>query len=198
MMSMIRRVAAASASKTTTTKTGIQKKKWSNRSLLIPLARGGGARNFNGIPATAGITEEPMLIHGPVVPPSLAVAAAAATATYQHRVAVLIDADNASPRHATSLFEEVAKLGRADVRRIYGNFVAASNPWIPLLSPLSMVAIQQFNYTPVSQPTSVLEKSVFVCRFVCGRAIRLPASLWLLRSISSVVVVVASDAHTYS
>jgi hypothetical protein len=175
MMSMIRRAAVAAAS-TTTTKTGIQQKKWSNRSLLIvPLARGGGARNFNGIPATtaSGTAEEILLPRvGPVVPPppSLAVATAA-TATYQHRVAVLIDADNASPRHATSLFEEVAKLGRADVRRIYGNFVAASNPWIPLLSPLSMVPIQQFNYTTVRQPTS--QRVCFLCTdFVCGRATR--------------------------
>jgi hypothetical protein len=163
MRSMIRR--AASSVSTTTTKTVIQQKKWSKSSLLIPLFRG-GARNFTVIiPDTAsGAEHNTLLIQGPVVPPP-AFVAAAGNAAYQHRVAVLIDADNASPRHATSLFEEVAKLGRADVRRIYGNFVAASNPWIPLLSPLSMVPIQQFNYTTVSQPGLFLY------------AVELPASL---------------------
>ena len=38
------------------------------------------------------------------------------------RLAVLIDADNASPRIADGLFEEIAKIGEASVRRIYGDF----------------------------------------------------------------------------
>ena len=38
------------------------------------------------------------------------------------RLAVLIDADNASPKIADGLFEEIAKLGEASVRRIYGDF----------------------------------------------------------------------------
>lgn len=38
------------------------------------------------------------------------------------RLAVLIDADNASARIATGLFEEIAKIGEASVRRIYGDF----------------------------------------------------------------------------
>ena len=38
------------------------------------------------------------------------------------RLAVLIDADNASSRIATRLFEEIAKIGEASVRRIYGDF----------------------------------------------------------------------------
>ena len=37
-------------------------------------------------------------------------------------LAVLIDADNASARHASAIFEEVARLGEANVRRIYGDF----------------------------------------------------------------------------
>jgi hypothetical protein len=36
------------------------------------------------------------------------------------RLAVLIDADNASARIAPGLFEEIAKIGEASVRRIYG------------------------------------------------------------------------------
>lgn len=38
------------------------------------------------------------------------------------RLAVLIDADNASPRIAEGLFEKIATLGEASVRRIYGDF----------------------------------------------------------------------------
>ena len=38
------------------------------------------------------------------------------------RLAVLIDADNTSARIADGLFEEIAKIGEASVRRIYGDF----------------------------------------------------------------------------
>jgi len=37
-------------------------------------------------------------------------------------LAVLIDADNANPAIVKGLMDEVAKLGRATVRRIYGNW----------------------------------------------------------------------------
>ncbi|TGS89961.1 Maebl, partial [Mesorhizobium sp. M8A.F.Ca.ET.213.01.1.1] len=37
------------------------------------------------------------------------------------RLAVLIDADNASAKIADGLFEEIAKIGEASVRRIYGD-----------------------------------------------------------------------------
>jgi uncharacterized LabA/DUF88 family protein len=37
-------------------------------------------------------------------------------------LAVLIDADNSSPRWAEAIFEEIASLGEASVRRIYGDF----------------------------------------------------------------------------
>lgn len=42
--------------------------------------------------------------------------------TRPSRLAVLIDADNAPPRIATGLLEEIAKIGEASVRRIYGDF----------------------------------------------------------------------------
>ena len=38
------------------------------------------------------------------------------------RLSVLIDGENASPRHARTVFEAAAKLGQATVRRIYGDF----------------------------------------------------------------------------
>jgi len=37
-------------------------------------------------------------------------------------LAVLIDADNSSPRWAEAIFDEIASLGEASVRRIYGDF----------------------------------------------------------------------------
>jgi hypothetical protein len=37
-------------------------------------------------------------------------------------LAVLIDADNTSPRYAKAIFEEIATLGEASVRRCYGDF----------------------------------------------------------------------------
>jgi uncharacterized LabA/DUF88 family protein len=37
---------------------------------------------------------------------------------------VLIDADNTSPRHAGAIFEEIAGLGEASVRRAYGDFTS--------------------------------------------------------------------------
>lgn len=37
-------------------------------------------------------------------------------------LAVLIDADNTSPKHAGAIFEEIASLGEASVRRCYGDF----------------------------------------------------------------------------
>lgn len=37
-------------------------------------------------------------------------------------LAVLIDADNTSPKHAGAIFEEIASIGEASVRRCYGDF----------------------------------------------------------------------------
>ena len=37
-------------------------------------------------------------------------------------LAVLIDADNTSPKHAGAIFEEIAAIGEASVRRCYGDF----------------------------------------------------------------------------
>jgi uncharacterized LabA/DUF88 family protein len=64
------------------------------------------------------------------------------------RLAVLIDADNASAKIADGLFEEIAKIGEASVRRIYGDF---SNPrskaWADKLSKHAIIPQQQFAYT---------------------------------------------------
>lgn len=58
------------------------------------------------------------------------------------RLAVLIDADNASA------IEEIAKIGEASVRRIYGDFASArSKAWIDVLAKHAIIPQQQFAYT---------------------------------------------------
>ncbi len=64
------------------------------------------------------------------------------------RLAVLIDADNASAKIADGLFEEIAKIGEASVRRIYGDFASArSKAWIDVLTKHAIIPQQQFAYT---------------------------------------------------
>ena len=49
-------------------------------------------------------------------------------------LAVLIDADNTSPKFAAAIFEEVASFGEASVRRIYGDFASPQlNGWNKVL-----------------------------------------------------------------
>ena len=64
------------------------------------------------------------------------------------RLAVLIDADNASAKIADGLFEEIAKIGEASVRRIYGDFSGTrSKAWADILSKHAIIPHQQFAYT---------------------------------------------------
>ncbi len=64
------------------------------------------------------------------------------------RLAVLIDADNASAKIADGLFEEIAKIGEASVRRIYGDFSGTrSKAWADVLSKHAIIPHQQFAYT---------------------------------------------------
>lgn len=64
------------------------------------------------------------------------------------RLAVLIDADNASAKTAEGLFDEIAKIGEASVRRIYGDFSnARSKGWIDVLSRYAIIPQQQFATT---------------------------------------------------
>ena len=64
------------------------------------------------------------------------------------RLAVLIDADNTSPKVAEGLFTEIAKLGEASVRRIYGDFSDdRMKGWARQLAPFAIVPQQQFAYT---------------------------------------------------
>ena len=64
------------------------------------------------------------------------------------RLAVLIDADNASAKIVDGLFDEIAKIGEASVRRIYGDFSSPrSKAWIDVLSRHAIIPQQQFAYT---------------------------------------------------
>src|SRR6188768_1563605 len=64
------------------------------------------------------------------------------------RFAVLIDADNTSPRIAAGLFEEIAKFGEASVRRIYGDFSGGRlRSWADILQKYAIDPYQQFAYT---------------------------------------------------
>src|SRR6202000_2628430 len=64
------------------------------------------------------------------------------------RLAVLIDAENTSAKIADGLFEEIAKIGEASVRRIYGDFShPRSKAWADILSKHAIIPQQQFAYT---------------------------------------------------
>ncbi len=63
-------------------------------------------------------------------------------------LAVLIDADNARADHIDQLLVEVAKYGRASVRRAYGDWTSTQlSPWKQQLLRHSIEPIQQFSYT---------------------------------------------------
>ena len=68
------------------------------------------------------------------------------------RLAVLIDGENASPRHALAMFEAAEALGEATVRRIYGDF---SNRRLSSWN----AAIRDFAIVPCHQPAHVPGKN---------------------------------------
>src|SRR5215475_1309207 len=64
------------------------------------------------------------------------------------KLAVLIDADNASPAAIEGLLAEVAKYGTAHVKRAYGDWTGTSlRGWKEQLLDQSIQPIQQFAYT---------------------------------------------------
>lgn len=66
----------------------------------------------------------------------------------QPRLAVLIDADNATPSTLEGLLEEVANLGIASVKRIYGDWTSPNlKSWKESLLQFGLQPIQQFSYT---------------------------------------------------
>ena len=68
--------------------------------------------------------------------------------TRSARLAVLIDADNTSPRIVAGLFDEVAKIGEASVRRIYGDFSSTRlKSWAEVLARYAILPHQNFANT---------------------------------------------------
>ncbi|WP_417809217.1 NYN domain-containing protein [Thioclava sp.] len=64
------------------------------------------------------------------------------------RLCVLIDADNVPASYAGAIFEEIASLGEASVRRIYGDWSAQRLAgWAKRVAELGLVADQQFSNT---------------------------------------------------
>ncbi len=64
------------------------------------------------------------------------------------RLAVLIDADNTSPRHASALLEEVARYGVPTVKRAYGDWTTQQLVgWKDELHRNAIHPVQQFAYT---------------------------------------------------
>lgn len=64
------------------------------------------------------------------------------------RLAVFIDADNASPQMAEAIFDEIAKLGEAGVRRIYGDFSSPNlRGWNEILMEYALLPQTQPAYT---------------------------------------------------
>jgi uncharacterized LabA/DUF88 family protein/Fe-S-cluster formation regulator IscX/YfhJ len=67
-------------------------------------------------------------------------------------LAVLIDADNTSPKFAKAIFEEIASLGEASVRRCYGDFSSSRiNGWSEQVAALGLV--------PHHQPANTVGKN---------------------------------------
>ena len=59
-------------------------------------------------------------------------------------LAVLIDADNTSAKHAQAIFDEIVKLGEANVRRIYGDFSGSRlSGWDGTIQSLAILQHQQ-------------------------------------------------------
>ena len=59
-------------------------------------------------------------------------------------LAVLIDADNTSAKHAQAIFDEIVKLGEANVRRIYGDFSGSRLAgWDGAIKSLAILQHQQ-------------------------------------------------------
>ena len=67
-------------------------------------------------------------------------------------LAVLIDADNTSHKHAKAVFDEIARFGEASVRRIYGDFSSGQmKGWSSVQAELGIV--------PHHQPANTVGKN---------------------------------------
>ena len=64
------------------------------------------------------------------------------------RIAILIDADNVSDKYIKIIVDEVANIGVATYKRIYGDWTSARlSSWKNVLLENSIIPIQQYSYT---------------------------------------------------
>ena len=72
------------------------------------------------------------------------------------KLAVLIDADNASAAIAAEMFAEIAKYGIASVKRIYGDWSSPTlSGWQKILLKHAITPVQQFAYTKGKDATDM-------------------------------------------
>ncbi|MEW6413715.1 MAG: NYN domain-containing protein [Pseudomonadota bacterium] len=68
--------------------------------------------------------------------------------THEHRIALLIDADNSPADMIDEVLDELAKEGVINIRRAYGNWKSPYlNAWAALLHDFAIQPFQQFDYT---------------------------------------------------
>lgn len=66
----------------------------------------------------------------------------------EQQFAVLVDADNVSPRYINIIFDEASNYGVTTFRRIYGDWTSTQNSgWKSVLLDNSIIPIQQYSYT---------------------------------------------------
>ena len=66
----------------------------------------------------------------------------------EDRIAMLIDADNVSPKYIEPILDELSKYGNVTYKRIYGDWTSTNNAgWKEELLKNSITPIQQFSYT---------------------------------------------------
>ena len=64
------------------------------------------------------------------------------------KIALLIDAENVSPKYIKIIFDEMSKYGVVTIKRIYGDWTNNSNAsWKAQIAENALVTIQQFQNT---------------------------------------------------
>ncbi len=68
--------------------------------------------------------------------------------TRTHKIAILIDGDNASAKLLSQVMAEASKYGKVTIRRVYGDWTnPRMNSWKHSLNELAINPIQKFSYT---------------------------------------------------
>ena len=108
-----------------------------------PSLPGSGQERRDGGRAAADPNTEGMMLARKRAP-----AGAMAEVERAASLAVLIDADSTSARYAQAIFEEIVKLGEANVRRIYGDFSGSQlAAWDAAIQSLAILQHQQHSNT---------------------------------------------------